>query len=241
MLSIFLTRFLSIVFLFFITLGFAKPSTNIETIEQLFANAVSPEMVPGISAAIADKDGLIWAKGYGYADLENEVSMTNKHKMRIGSIAKLITVAGMMRLYEQGKLSLNTPITEYVDVWPRSHAKISLSQLAAHSAGIRSYKDNAEFILNQHFNNTVSSLSLFKDAPLLFKPGTDHKYSTFAFSLIAAAMEGADEKRNFKQIIQQEVFDPLGMQNSVFDDQGDIIAFRQRPYIARDGKLFKTL
>jgi serine beta-lactamase-like protein LACTB len=240
MLSIFSTRFLSIVFLFFTTLGFAKPSTNIETIEQLFANAVSGETVPGISAAIADKDGLVWAKGYGYADLENEVSMTNKHKMRIGSIAKLITVAGMMRLYEQGKLSLNTPITEYVDVWPRSHAKISLSQLAAHSAGIRSYKDNAEFILNQHFNNTVSSLSLFKDAPLLFKPGTDHKYSTFAFSLIAAAMEGADEKRNFKQIIQQEVFDPLGMQNSVFDDQADIIAFRQRPYIARDGTLFNA-
>jgi hypothetical protein len=56
MLSIFLTRFLSIVFLFFITLGFAKPSANLQTIDQLFSNAVSGEMVPGISVAIADKD-----------------------------------------------------------------------------------------------------------------------------------------------------------------------------------------
>jgi len=234
------TKFLPIVFLFFTALGFAKPSTNLQTIDQLFSNAVSGEMVPGISVAIADKDGVLWAKGYGYADLENQVSMTHQHKMRIGSIAKLITAAGLMRLFEQEKLSLDTPVTEYVGVWPKSHAPITLRQLAAHTAGVRSYKDNAEFILNRHFSDTASSLSLFKDDPLLFQPGTDSKYSTFAFSLIAAAMEGADKKRSFKQIIQQEVFTPLDMQNSVFDDQADIIPLRQRPYVVRDGKLLNA-
>ena len=234
------TKYLLLVFLFFTASGFAKPTKNMQTIDQLFSNAVSGEMVPGISLAIAEKDGVVWAKGYGYADLENQVSMTSKHKMRIGSIAKLITAAGMMRLYEQGKLSLDTPVTEYVDVWPKSHASINLRQLAAHTAGIRSYKNNAEFILNQHYTDTVSSLSLFKDDFLLFKPGTDLKYSTFAYSLIAAAMEGADKKRNFKQIIQQEVFNPLSMQNSVFDDPADIIPLRQRPYVVRDGKLLNA-
>ena len=53
-------------------------------------------------------------------------------------------------------------------------------------------------------------------------------------------MEGADKKRGFKQIIQQEVFNPLVMQNSVFDDQADIIALRQRPYVVRDGKLLNA-
>jgi serine beta-lactamase-like protein LACTB len=234
------TKFLLLAFLFFTAFSFAKPTANIHTIDPLFSKAVSGEMVPGISAAIADKDGVVWAKGYGYADLENQVSMTNQHKMRIGSIAKLITAAGMMRLHEQGKLSLDTPITEYVDVWPKRHAPISLRQLAAHTAGVRSYKDNAEFILNRHFSDTVSSLSLFKDDPLLFQPGTASKYSTFAYSLIAAAMEGADKNRDFKQIIQQEVFNPLVMQNSIFDDQADIIALRQRPYVVRDGKLLNA-
>jgi serine beta-lactamase-like protein LACTB len=128
------TKIVSLLFLFVATLCAAKPSANIQTIEQLFSKAVSGEMVPGISAAIADIDGLVWAKGYGYADLENQVSMTNKHKMRIGSVAKLITVAGMMRLFDQGKLSLDAPLTEYVDVWPKSHATITLRQLAAHTA-----------------------------------------------------------------------------------------------------------
>jgi serine beta-lactamase-like protein LACTB len=229
-----------VIFSLAVSVTWAKTTPKLQTIEQLFSKAVSGQMVPGISAAIADKDGLVWAKGYGYADLENQVSMTDKHKMRIGSIAKLITVAGMMRLHEQGKLSLDTPITEYVNVWPKSHAPITLRQLAAHTAGIRSYTDNAEFILNQHFPDTLSSLSLFKDDPLLFQPGTDSKYSTFAFSLIAAAMEGADKKRNFKQLIQQEVFNPLDMQDSVFDDQADIISMRQRPYIVRDGILLNA-
>jgi CubicO group peptidase (beta-lactamase class C family) len=127
------TKFLPMFFLFFTALGFAKPSANLQTIDQLFSNAVSREMVPGISVAIADKDGVV-----------------------------------------------------------------------------------------------------------LFQPGTDSKYSTFAFSLIAAAMEGADKKRSFKQIIQQEVFTPLDMQNSVFDDQADIIPLRQRPYVVRDGKLLNA-
>jgi serine beta-lactamase-like protein LACTB len=81
-------------------LSFTKPSANLQTIDQLFLKALSRETVPGISLDIADIKGLIWSKGNGYADLENQVSMTNKYKMRIGSIAKLITVAGMMRLYE---------------------------------------------------------------------------------------------------------------------------------------------
>jgi CubicO group peptidase (beta-lactamase class C family) len=84
-------------------LSFTKPSANLQTIDQLFLKALSRETVPGISLEIADIKGLIWSKGNGYADLENQVSMTNKYKMRIGSIgsiAKLITVAGMMRLYE---------------------------------------------------------------------------------------------------------------------------------------------
>jgi serine beta-lactamase-like protein LACTB len=81
-------------------LSFAKPSANLQTIDQLFLKALSRETVSGISVEIADTKGLVWPKGNGYADLENQVSTTNKHKMRIGSIAKLITVAGMMRLYE---------------------------------------------------------------------------------------------------------------------------------------------
>lgn len=99
-------------FLLFTALSFAKPSANLQTIDQSFLKALSRETVSGISlgsvgsvgsaesAESADIKGLVWSKGNGHTDLENQISMTNKHKMRIGSIAKLITVAGMMRFYQ---------------------------------------------------------------------------------------------------------------------------------------------
>ena len=228
--------------LFFVSFyGVCKVSSEqIKKLDALFAPTVAADTVPGINIAIADSNGIVWAQAYGLADSENNVAMTPAHKMRVGSIAKLITVAAMMRLVEQGKLSLDTPITKYVADWPTTHKPITLRQLAAHTAGIRSYHDDAEFILNQYFATTQASLGLFKDDALLFEPGTAHLYSTFAFTLIAAAMEGADKKRSFKQIIQQQVFAPLSMQDTVFDDQAEIIPKRQRPYVVREGKLFNA-
>ncbi|WJG08821.1 serine hydrolase domain-containing protein [Aliiglaciecola sp. LCG003] len=225
-----------------LTVGLAHGKTMqvLPQIDAKFQQAVSASTVPGISVAIADNTGVVWANGYGLADIENQVTMTPKHKMRIGSVAKLITVAAMMRLLEQQKIDLDRGITEYVSVWPTKHAPLTLRQLASHTAGIRHYNNSDEFLMNQHFADVSSSLTIFKDDNLLFKPGDKTQYSTFAFSLIAAALEGANSPLNFKQIVQQQVFAPLGMQDSVFDDQADIIAFRQRPYNTIDGKLFNA-
>ncbi|MGS2718976.1 serine hydrolase domain-containing protein [Paraglaciecola aestuariivivens] len=206
-------------------------------LHNLFAPTVTSPTVPGINVAIADQQGIVWAQAFGLADVENQLAMTTQHKMRVGSIAKLITVAAMMRFYQQHKVSLTTPVSEYVAAWPQHHAPISLLQLAAHTSGIRHYKNNAEFILNQTFADTQSSLALFKNDDLLFAPGTAQQYSTFAFSLIAAALEGADGARDFKQIIQHEVFTPLNMQDTAFDDQAPIIPLRPRPYAVKDGEL----
>ncbi|GAA0859940.1 serine hydrolase domain-containing protein [Aliiglaciecola litoralis] len=220
--------------------AWAKSDTGMLSIERKYETAVKSEVVPGISAAIADRSGVLWSKAFGLADVENSVQMTPSHKMRIGSVAKLITAAGMMRLFEQQKLSLDTPITKYVSTWPKKHEPLTLRQLASHTAGVRHYASTKEFLLNQPFKDVTSSLSLFKDDPLLFSPGSDHEYSTFAYSLIAAAMEGADQKRDFKQIITQEVFEPIDMQETAFDNQADIIALRQRPYTVKNGILFNA-
>ncbi|GAB5381335.1 MAG: serine hydrolase domain-containing protein [Aliiglaciecola sp.] len=196
--------------------------------------------MPGINVAIADSSGVVWAKGYGVADIENNVAMTAKHKMRIGSVAKLITVAGMMRQVEQGELDLDAPVKRYVSSWPELMPTITLRQLASHSSGIRHYNSQEEFLLNENYDSVVDSLELFKHDPLLFAPGTEYKYSTFAFSLIAAAMEGASSGKSFKQIITAQVLEPLNLDDTVFDDQADIIPLRQRPYHVKDGKLINA-
>lgn len=202
----------------------------------LFKDAVASATVPGISVAIAGKQGLIWAKGFGWADLENKVPVSTTTKMRIGSVAKPFTTAALMRLYEQGKIDLDVDVRTYVPEWPEKHDSITLRQLTSHTSGIRHY-DGEEFLSNQYYPNVVDSLVVFKDSPLKFEPGAEQSYSTYAWTLVTAAIEGADGDRDFRTIMEQEVFAPLDMKDSSLDLQYEIISNRQRPYSVIDGVL----
>lgn len=220
--------------------AFAKPLPE-EAIAGLFEEAVSHDTVPGITMALGNDKGIIMAEGFGFADVENNVAMTPAHKVRIGSVSKLIATAGMMRLVEEGKIDLDAPVSDYVADWPTDKPVITLRQLASHTAGIRHYKEGAnEFLLNETFPDINSALAMFKDDPLEFTPGTDFSYSTFAWTLVSAAMEGADGKRDFRQIIEQEVFTPLALKDTTFDDQYRIIENRARPYTTDEGKLINA-
>lgn len=210
-----------------------------EEVGRLFETAVASQSVPGISVALSDTDGVLWSRGFGFADVENRVAMTAQHKMRVGSVAKVFTTAAMMRLYDRRQIDLDRPVREYVPVWPASHPVITLRQLASHTAGIRHYNPG-EFLSNTAYSDISSSLAIFKNDPLLFPPGEGHSYSTYAWTLVAAALEGADGRRRFPEIMQEEVFGPLGMEATRFDNQYSVIPLRPRPYVWRDGRLMNA-
>lgn len=206
---------------------------------QLFSKAVSSPTVPGISVAVGNQAGIIWAQGFGFSNLENNVPMTVKTKLRVGSVAKVITAAGLMRIDQKTPVDFDAPIIEFVKQWPSSHPKISLRQLTNHTSGIRHYRGE-EFLSNKEYPTRVAALEIFKDDPLQFTPGSRFSYSTYAWTLVSAAMEAHDRGRNFKQIIRQEVFQPLQMNDSTFDDASPIISNRHTPYSYRDGKLINS-
>jgi len=204
--------------------------------DALFQEAVASPTVPGISVAVAGREGVIWARGFGWADLESKVPMSTRTKMRIGSVAKPFTAAALMRLYEQGKIDLDADVRTYVPAWPPSHPVITLRQLTSHTSGIRHYEGD-EFLSNRYYPTIVESMDIFKDSPLKFEPGTDQSYSTYAWTLVSAAIEGADGGHGFGNIMQQEVFMPIGMHDSALDVQSAIIPNRQRPYTVVNGEL----
>ncbi len=205
----------------------------------MFEQAVTSATVPGISVAIAGTDGVIWAKGFGWADVENKVPMSTQTKMRIGSVAKPFTTAALMRLYDQGMIDLDVDVRSYVPAWPEKHAAITLRQLTSHTSGIRHY-DGDEFMSNVNYPTVAGSLDIFKESPLKFEPGSEQSYSTYAWTLVSAATEGADGGRDFKEIMQQEVFGPLEMNDSAFDQQYEIIPNRQRPYSIYEGEMINS-
>ncbi|WP_444925396.1 serine hydrolase domain-containing protein [Microbulbifer sp. TRSA002] len=208
-------------------------------LDSLFVNAVSEESVPGISVAVGENGHVRWARGYGFADLESHVSMTRRTKLRIASVSKVITAAALMRLKEQGIIELDTYVSSLVEAWPDSHADISLRQITNHTSGIRHYQSLGEFLYNVEYSSTIDALDLFKNDDLLFYPGTDSEYSTYAWTLLAAAMESASGTE-FKKLVQEEVFDPLNLKNSTFDENSPIISHRQRAYSYWGGSLINS-
>lgn len=217
----------------------AHSNDAIDKAQKLFTQAVAAESVPGISVAVGDINGMIWAQGFGFSNIENQQPMTVQTKLRVGSVAKVITAAGVMRLHQQNNLDLDGNINQQVPEWPAIHPNISLRQLANHTSGIRHYKGQ-EFLSNKQYNSTVEALAIFSNDELLFKPGSRYKYSTYAWTLISAAMEKADQKRNFKEIITDEVFKPLGLSETTFDDSVPLISHRHSPYSYRNSQLFNS-
>lgn len=213
----------------------ANAQTATDLADRMFSDAAALPSIPGINVAVADKSGIVWAEGFGQANIEYNLPMIPATKMRIGSVAKVITTAALMKMVERGEIDLDADIREYVPEWPEKHAKITLRQLAAHTSGVRHYAGN-EFASNEEYENSIDALSIFKNSPLKFAPGTDYSYSTYAWTVVSAAMESVSGK-NYKDIIHEEVLRPLVMSDTAFDDAAPLILNRQGSYNLEDGKL----
>lgn len=200
---------------------------------------VDKSKVPGVAVTIALGQDVVWSVGLGFADTENSVVVVPGETLfRVGSTAKPMTATAIGLLYEQGKLDLDAPVQKYVRSFPAKEGKITTRLLAGHLAGIRHYKGN-EFYSDTHYPDVISGLSIFEDDPLLFKPGTKYSFSSYGYSLIAAVIEGASGT-DFLTYMQQDVFDAIGMSNTLPDDVTKIIGNRSAYYEARMFRIRKA-
>jgi CubicO group peptidase (beta-lactamase class C family) len=197
---------------------------------------------PGISVAAAVEGKLVWAEGFGLADLEQCVPATPKTKFRIGSASKPLTSAAAALLYEQGRLDLDAPIQRYVPNFPDKGYVITTRQLLGHLAGVRGYIAADGENENQSTYDSVSeSLKRFKDDPLVAPPGTKWLYSTYGYTLVSAVIEGASGQ-DFLSFMHDKVFLPLGMPDTIADENKKIIPNRARWYnLTSDGSYRNSL
>ena len=136
---------------------------------------------------------------------------------RIGSTSKSLTASAAARLVEKGVVDLDEPISTYKSGLPEHWRSLTLRQLFSHTAGLPGYGENTDwrgfydsYFLHKHFSDVDHTLYAFDGAGLLFEPGTDFHYSSYDTNLAAATLQAAAGKP-FLQIMQEEVFDPVGM------------------------------
>ncbi len=208
--------------------GEAGSAAAIERGRRIVRAALEESGTPGMSVAVAVGGRIVWAEGFGLADVEDRSTVWEETRFRIGSISKPLTAAAVAQLVEGGRLNLDATVQTYVPSFPTKRWPITTRQVAGHLAGIRHYNGD-EFLSSTPYRSVLAGLAIFQDDSLLFEPGTKFRYSSYGWNLVSAVVEGASGE-SFLPYMRDHVFRPLGMTNTVADHVDSIIPQRTRFY-----------
>ncbi len=217
---------------------------DVYKIERVLAQTMTTHQIPGASIGIVMNGVPVWTHGYGMADLEGNAVATDATEYRLASISKPLSAVAAMTLVEQHKLDLDAPIQKYCPAFPQKQSPITMRELLSHTAGIRHYKDKDPDTPHgaentKHFDSLNDALSVFANDPLEFSPGTKFGYSTYGYTVVGCAIEGASGEK-FYEYLQRAVLAPAGMTHTVVDSLQAIIPGRARGYDLLDGHVINA-
>jgi len=166
--------------------------------------------VPGISVAVARGGEVIWAEGFGLADVGNKIPVTADTRFGLGSVSKCLTTALVARLVAAGQLEWDRPVEEYMPEFPHRGRGITLRLLASHRSGLGDSFDAANRETMRHYPRCADVVGEISRAPLLFEPGSRTEYSTMAYTVIGAVVERVTGLP-FDRAMAAHVLRPLGL------------------------------
>jgi CubicO group peptidase (beta-lactamase class C family) len=206
-----------------------------ESFDRLLKEQLSIES-PGGTVVVAKDGAILYKKAFGKANLELDVDMKPDNLFRIGSITKQFTASAILRLAEEGKLSLSDTITRFIKDYPLHGYAITIEHLLTHTSGIKNYTGLGKFdMLVKRRDITPKELvDFFKNEPMDFPPGTDYRYSNSGYILLGYIVELVSGKP-YAEYIRETFFDPLGMKHSFYDNASLIIPGRVSGYQKRNG------
>ena len=173
-----------------------------------------------IGNVLISKDNqIIYQKSFGYADIAGNKKNTKKSIFSIASLTKSLTAVGIMKLVEDGKLTLDTPLSTYFpDFMPDYSKDITIQHLLNNSSGMEANigrtDDNGNGLMPEKtaisFNEVLEK---FKESKLKFDPGTGYDYNNFGYLLLANIIEKVSGQ-SYANFMEQTVFKPAGMKST---------------------------
>jgi D-alanyl-D-alanine carboxypeptidase len=207
-----------------------------KAIDALVTDLMKKRGVPGLSLAVVKEGKVVYAKGYGLADVENNVPATPDTVYEIGSVTKQFTAAIVMQLVEEGKVKLDEPARTYLATMPETWSGVTVRHLLTHTSGIRSYTSIAAF--GDAMRDPLSDgqfMALVGPEKIEFKPGEQWKYNNSGYFLLGLLIEKVTGK-TYEQALNERIFKPLGMTASGVGDPEAIVKNRARGYAVSPGK-----
>ena len=200
-----------------------------ESINEYLEQTYKPNE-PGAAIIVIRQGKVILRKGYGKANLELGVPIEPDMVFRTGSVTKQFTAVAILMLVDQGKILLDDEITKFLPDYPTNGHKITVEHLLTHTSGIKSYTSLPEWTPLWRKDMPLTELiALFKDKPMDFAPGERYAYNNSAYVLLGAIIEKTSGQ-SYQDFIEKNIFAPLGMKHSYYDDTARVIPRRVSGY-----------
>src|SRR6267378_3909429 len=205
-------------------------------VDEVFADLTKAGS-PGCALGVYRDGKILYSKGYGLANLEENVAIKPQSVFDIGSTSKQFTAASILLLEKQGKLSVNDDVRKYIPELPDYGQKITILQLLNHTSGLRDY-----LTLMELAGTNVDSVTTDEDAlrmivrqkALNFAPGSDWLYSNTGFFLLSVIVKRVSGK-TLQEFAGENIFAPLEMSHTQYrDDHTSLIPNRALAYDAKE-------
>jgi CubicO group peptidase (beta-lactamase class C family) len=212
-------------------------------VDEIFDDLAKPGS-PGCALGVYRDGQMIYAKGYGLANLEENVAITPQSVFDIGSTSKQFTATSILLLEREGKLSVNDDVRKHIPELPEYGHKVTILHLLNHTSGLRDYLTLMELAGTNTDSVTTDedALALIaRQKALNFAPGSDYLYSNTGFFLLSVIVKRVSGK-TLREFAAENIFEPLGMTHTQYrDDHTALIANRALAYEPKEKKDGYTL
>jgi CubicO group peptidase (beta-lactamase class C family) len=198
--------------------------------ERLFESWIRGQMssrhLPGIAVGVVFDQELIWAKGFGFADVDGRVPMAPATKFRMASHSKLFTSTAIMQLREGDKLRLDDPVSKYLAWFKIKPAEpddpgITIEELVTHSSGLP--REAGPHWTTHDFPTEAQVQGYIAEHQAVYSPEVRWKYSNLALGIAGMIVEAVSGEK-YADYVQRHIFTPLGMNGSSVDRPVDGLA-----------------
>lgn len=207
-------------------IGVAAESPDVAGAIRLFDAWMQGQMthraLPGVAVGIVHDQQLVWAKGYGLANVEKKAPVTPSTRFRMASHSKLFTATAVMQLREAGKLRLDDLVTKYLPWFsiqpadPTDAAPITIEELLTHASGLP--REAGSHWVDFNFPDAAGVKQYLATHRAPYAPEVRWKYSNLALTIAGMIVEAVSGER-FNDYVHRHIFAPLGMKASSIDVQ----------------------
>ena len=184
------------------------------------------------SVLVAENDKVIYKNGFGYANMEWKIPNKPDTIFRIGSVTKQFTAILILKLVEEGKISLDGKITDYLPDYPKNQGdKVTIHHLLTHTSGIPSYTGLPNFFkdISRNPYKPEELLSVFSEMEFEFEPGSEFRYNNSGYFILGAIIEKVAGKR-YDKVLHERILDPLDLENTGYEHYEKITEKRASGY-----------